>query len=129
MPDTKSTIAFVTGMGFIFLVFAYQVPNRLIYLWWTIGRGQTMRTVVTHLRFVRVWLRGPHDEDHREWFGPPGMFVKIHPQIDHPFGVHASSTSLSQIDASASLGIRQSPLGDKLTEPTFGPSGTHDRLN
>ena len=29
----------------------------------------------------------------------------------------------------ASLGIRQSPRGDRLTEPTFGPSGRHDRLN
>ena len=30
---------------------------------------------------------------------------------------------------SASEGIRQSPRGDRLTVPTFGPSGTHDRLN
>lgn len=29
----------------------------------------------------------------------------------------------------ASLGIRQSPLGDKLTDPTLGPSGIQLRLN
>jgi hypothetical protein len=29
----------------------------------------------------------------------------------------------------ASLGMRQSPRGDKLTEPTFGPSGRQERLN
>jgi predicted RNase H-like HicB family nuclease len=33
------------------------------------------------------------------------------------------------IPASASLGMRQSPRGDRLTVPTFGPSGTHERLN
>jgi hypothetical protein len=40
-----------------------------------------------------------------------------------------SSPDRSQVDASASLGIRQSPRGERLTLPTFGPSGTHDRLN
>ena len=29
----------------------------------------------------------------------------------------------------ASLGIRQSPLGERLMDPTFGPSGMHERLN
>ena len=29
----------------------------------------------------------------------------------------------------ASEGIRQSPRGDRLTLPTFGPSGRHERLN
>lgn len=29
----------------------------------------------------------------------------------------------------ASLGIRQSPRGDKLIDPTFGPSGMQERLN
>ena len=29
----------------------------------------------------------------------------------------------------ASAGIRQSPRGDKLTDPIFGPSGTQLRLN
>ena len=29
----------------------------------------------------------------------------------------------------ASLGIRQSPRGDRLTLPTFGPSGIQERLN
>ncbi len=35
----------------------------------------------------------------------------------------------SQARADASDGIRQSPRGDRLTDPTFGPSGMHDRLN
>ena len=35
----------------------------------------------------------------------------------------------SHAAGSASLGIRQSPRGERLTVPTFGPSGTHERLN
>src|SRR6476620_9636090 len=38
-------------------------------------------------------------------------------------------TASSHTRAAASDGIRQSPRGDTLTEPTFGPSGRHDRLN
>ena len=34
----------------------------------------------------------------------------------------------SHREASASEGIRQSPRGERLTVPTLGPSGTHDRL-
>jgi hypothetical protein len=37
--------------------------------------------------------------------------------------------SASHMAADASLGIRQSPRGDKATDPTFGPSGMADRLN
>ena len=33
------------------------------------------------------------------------------------------------ISLEASDGIRQSPLGDSVTEPTFGPSGRQERLN
>ena len=29
----------------------------------------------------------------------------------------------------ASEGMRQSPLGERLTEPTLGPSGRQERLN
>ena len=29
----------------------------------------------------------------------------------------------------ASLGILQSPRGERVTEPTFGPSGRQERLN
>ena len=39
------------------------------------------------------------------------------------------STSSSQIRALASLGIRQSPRGLRVTEPTFTPSGRQLRLN
>jgi len=45
---------------------------------------------------------------------------------------HASSppsSSRSQAAASASLGMRQSPRGERLTEPTFGPSGITERFH
>lgn len=40
-----------------------------------------------------------------------------------------ASSSFSQRPAQASLGMRQSPLGDSVTEPTLGPSGRQERLN
>lgn len=40
-----------------------------------------------------------------------------------------SSTSRIHPAAQASLGIRQSPLGETATLPTFGPSGRQERLN
>src|SRR5258708_1582301 len=39
------------------------------------------------------------------------------------------SNPASQAAAWASLGMRQSPRGDRLIVPTFGPSGKHERLN
>lgn len=39
------------------------------------------------------------------------------------------SNSSSQSAAEASEGMRQSPRGDKLTDPIFTPSGIHERLN
>lgn len=42
---------------------------------------------------------------------------------------YSLSHSSSHILAVASLGIRQSPRGLRLTLPTFGPSGRHERLN
>ena len=43
---------------------------------------------------------------------------------------HSSvSSSAIQRAALASLGIRQSPRGDRAAEPTLGPSGTQLRLN
>ena len=42
------------------------------------------------------------------------------PRLDH--------YHLSHSAGSASEGIRQSPRGERLTVPTLGPSGTHDRL-
>lgn len=39
------------------------------------------------------------------------------------------SSSLSQRAAEASEGILQSLRGERLTEPTFGPSGMQERLN
>lgn len=42
---------------------------------------------------------------------------------------HYSSNSLSQLSTHASDGIRQSPRGERLTEPTLTPSGRQERLN
>jgi len=44
---------------------------------------------------------------------------------DGIFPVHDRSPSHAA--AEASDGMRQSPRGDRLIEPTFGPSGRHDR--
>lgn len=44
------------------------------------------------------------------------------------YGLSASA-SRSHSAADASLGMRQSPRGDSVTEPTFGPSGRQLRLN
>ena len=41
----------------------------------------------------------------------------------------SASASAIQSWAVASLGMRQSPRGERLIEPTFGPSGRADRLN
>ena len=41
----------------------------------------------------------------------------------------SQSSSRNHWAGDASDGIRQSPLGERATEPTFGPSGTADRLN
>src|ERR1043166_9931944 len=45
------------------------------------------------------------------------------------FLIGFSSAHSSHTLAAASLGMRQSPRGDKLMVPTFGPSGKHDRLH
>ena len=47
---------------------------------------------------------------------------------DHPLRGICSS-SASQRAAAASLGIRQSPRGERVTLPTLGPSGRQLRLN
>ena len=44
-------------------------------------------------------------------------------------GNQSASASASHKLPDASDGIRQSPLGLSVTEPTFGPSGMHERLN
>ena len=47
------------------------------------------------------------------------------------WGKHYCNSSSSAIHraATASDGIRQSPRGDRVTEPTLGPSGRQERLN
>ena len=42
---------------------------------------------------------------------------------------HSHVKESSQAVLEASDGIRQSPLGDSATEPTFGASGEQERLN
>ena len=42
---------------------------------------------------------------------------------------YSVSSSASQSALDASVGIRQSPRGESVTEPTFGPSGMQERLN
>ena len=46
-----------------------------------------------------------------------------------PLSHNRSSNSFRNRAHFASDGIRQSPRGDKETEPTFGPSGRQERLN
>ncbi len=43
--------------------------------------------------------------------------------------VHILSISWSQASGLASLGMRQSPRGERAMEPTLGPSGRQERLN
>ena len=45
------------------------------------------------------------------------------------FSLRTEYKSASHMFLLASLGIRQSPRGDRETEPTFGPSGRQERLN
>ncbi len=55
---------------------------------------------------------------------------KIVPSYDSlAFYAFNSSISASHKADTASLGIRQSPRGDRATEPTLGPSGKQERLN
>ncbi len=52
------------------------------------------------------------------------------PQFTRKFYSHASlSTAASHKSAQPSVGICQPPRGDKVTEPTMGPSGIQERLN
>ena len=51
------------------------------------------------------------------------------PRFPRPIASAHSPPHFNHSDGSASDGIRQSPRGERLTVPTFGPSGTHDRLN
>ena len=60
-----------------------------------------------------------------EGFHPPqgkGLFL-------YPPAFSSASTSRSHRAAEASLGIRQSPRGERATLPTRGPSGRQERLN
>ena len=46
-----------------------------------------------------------------------------------PRPLYSASASSSQSAAEASEGIRQSPRGERATEPTLTPSGRQERLN
>ena len=58
-------------------------------------------------------------------------FIRNQQELTYEYSDYYSmlSISFSQTLAEASLGIRQSPRGESVTVPTFGPSGRHDRLN
>ena len=63
-----------------------------------------------------------------------GAGGRVVPPVGHaarpPNGGYCrSSSSSSHRAAEASLGIRQSPRGERVTEPTLGPSGRQLRLN
>jgi hypothetical protein len=68
---------------------------------------------------------------HRSFFAarPSCSFFREHFQPICHLSRSYSEIQRSHSDASASLGMRQSPRGDRLIEPTFGPSGKHERLN
>ena len=57
-----------------------------------------------------------------------GAFTEQRPFIMYMVD-QRESTSRSQRAEVASEGMRQSPRGERQTEPTFGPSGRHERLN
>ena len=51
------------------------------------------------------------------------------PLAGNPSKLYNFSTSSSQSRTQASLGMRQSPRGESVTDPTLGPSGKQERLN
>lgn len=58
-------------------------------------------------------------------FGRSPIFPTVKAAMVKAQTFRSSSHSFTQ----ASEGIRQSPRGERVTLPTFGPSGRHERLN
>ena len=56
------------------------------------------------------------------------FFIALH-SIHLLYFLRSFSNSSSHTSEQASLGILQSPLGERATVPTFGPSGRQERLN
>ena len=71
-------------------------------------------------------LRHPRPVPFR-WDTSP--FIGIRPLSSGYVPFYRFSRSFIQTAAQASLGIRQSPLGERATLPIFGPSGRQERLN
>ena len=73
----------------------------------------------------------------RPCFDCPIIWLKVLKGVGETFSkvsprkipYHNLSASASQRAEDASDGIRQSPRGERATEPTFGPSGMQERLN
>ncbi len=68
------------------------------------------------------------------FWGRAGAWGRPHPPQGkgprlYPPAFSSASTSRSHRAAEASLGIRQSPRGERATLPTRGPSGRQERLN
>ena len=59
----------------------------------------------------------------------PSTLLPPHSSHHTPHTFHKLSHSFSHIALDASLGMRQSPRGLRLTLPTLGPSGRQERLN
>ena len=107
---------------------------------WRIGRftecpgcGQNVGKASVAVR-VAAWLIPKRIANREEGHDPNRQRQKADAGQWRPAGESAhfdsvsESSSASHAEASASLGIRQSPLGDRLIDPTLGPSGKHDRL-
>src|SRR5262249_28520313 len=63
-------------------------------------------------------------KDLRETYSLHGLATKVTHAVSSFGSAHCSHRV-----ASASLGMRQSPRGERLMLPTLGPSGRQDRLN
>ena len=62
-------------------------------------------------------------------FGNPLWLRRFYRFIAYYRLFSISSSSFIQMCTEASLGIRKSPRGERVTLPTFGPSGRQERLN
>ena len=91
---------------------------------------QQMRRRAKRWRYDPSRIRGPRFRM-RLYHPRPGNPAVFSPTDGHgrPWTASVTQGPSSHKCAWASLGIRQSPRGDRLTVPTFGPSGRHERLN
>lgn len=111
--ESKSIFAFPKREGALHRLAVTPPPNEHFRLG---GSGRPQSSPQPLCRDTSATLpRAAMDRDHR------AASLAAAPE--------SSSTSRSHRAADASLGMRQSPRGDKLTVPTLGPSGRQERLN